>query len=105
MPYASEVPAHGSTDQFATDEIILYGVKLNAVQNYARLDLTEHVNFRPAQETVERLNKKIPSASRVSRVVFTSTQFGIDNGFLNRSLKINRAAVYDAFREALLGLE
>ncbi|MFL6336278.1 MAG: AMP-binding protein [Pyrinomonadaceae bacterium] len=57
------------------------------------------------QEAVERLNKTIPSASRVGRVVFTSTQFGIDNGFLNRSLKINRAAVYDAFRQALLGLE
>lgn len=52
MPYSSDVPAPGSTDQFATDEIILYGVKLNAIQSYARLDLTEHVNFRPAQETV-----------------------------------------------------
>jgi hypothetical protein len=52
MPYSSDVPAPGSTAQFATDEIILYGVKLNAVDDYARLDLTEHVNFRPAQETI-----------------------------------------------------
>jgi hypothetical protein len=52
MPYASDVPSPGSTAQFATDEIILYGVKLNAVDDYARLDLTEHVNFRPAQEAI-----------------------------------------------------
>jgi long-chain acyl-CoA synthetase len=57
------------------------------------------------QEAVDKLNKTIPSASRIARVVFTTTQFSRDNGFLNRSLKINRAGVYDAFREALLGLE
>ena len=56
------------------------------------------------QETVEKLNRTLPGACRVGRVVFTSTPFRADNGFLNRSLKINRAAVYDAFRDALAGL-
>ncbi|MBZ6076793.1 hypothetical protein [Microvirga puerhi] len=52
MTYGPDVPAPGQTDKFATDEIILYGVKLNSVDSYARLDLTWRSDFLPPQETV-----------------------------------------------------
>jgi hypothetical protein len=52
MSYADDVPVPGSTDRFAPDEIILYGVKLNALTPYARLDMTQHVDFRPPAEAI-----------------------------------------------------
>ena len=52
MSYADDVPVPGTTDRFAPDEIILYGVKLNASTDYARLDMTQHVDFRPPAEAI-----------------------------------------------------
>lgn len=56
------------------------------------------------QSIVDKLNGEVPTASQIGRVVFTTTQFRADNGFLTRNLKIDRRAVYEAFRKSLLGL-
>jgi long-chain acyl-CoA synthetase len=54
---------------------------------------------------VDNVNLALPSASRIGRVVVTSVEFRADNGFLTRNLKVNRQALYEAFRGSLLGLE
>lgn len=57
-----------------------------------------------AEEMIDKLNAKLYSASQIGRLVFTDTQFRTDNGFLTRNLKIDRRAVYKAFRDSLIGL-
>jgi len=52
---------------------------------------------------VDELNHAVPAPSQIGRVVFTTTQFRVDNGFLTRNLKVDRRAVYEAFRQALVG--
>jgi len=52
MTYAPDVPAPGLNDRFAADEIILYGVNLNAEGNRVHLDLTQPAGFRPPDETM-----------------------------------------------------
>jgi long-chain acyl-CoA synthetase len=54
---------------------------------------------------VNSVNLKLPPASRVGRVVFTSTSFNRENGLLTRNLKIDRAAVYRTFWPELTGSE
>lgn len=52
MTYGPDVPAPGSTKSFAPDEIILYGVKLNSADDFARLNLTEPVSFNQQSDPV-----------------------------------------------------
>ena len=55
------------------------------------------------QSAVDKLNSMIPSASRINRLVFTTVQFRADNGFLTRNLKTDRNAIFEAFKESLIG--
>ncbi len=54
------------------------------------------------EEAVARLNRTLPTVSQVARVVFTEVPFDTENGLLNRSLKVDRRAVYARFRDLLL---
>jgi long-subunit acyl-CoA synthetase (AMP-forming) len=60
---------------------------------------------RRVQSFVDELNRTLPPASRVARVIFTDRPFTRENGFLTRNLKIDRNAIYREFRDALLGAE
>lgn len=57
------------------------------------------------ENSVDKLNANLYSASQIGRLVFTETQFRTDNGFLTRNLKIDRRAVYKAYQDSLIGLD
>jgi long-chain acyl-CoA synthetase len=54
---------------------------------------------------VDNLNKRLPMASRIGQVIFTTKEFTTENGLLNRNLKVDRRAVFAAFRGEILGLK
>lgn len=52
---------------------------------------------------VDKLNESAPSPRRIGKVVFTDRIFDEASGLLTRSLKLNRAAVFDAFKSEIVG--
>jgi long-subunit acyl-CoA synthetase (AMP-forming) len=48
-----------------------------------------------------RLNKGLPSAARVDRILFTDEQFTVENGLLTRNLKVDRRAIVARFAAGL----
>ena len=67
-----------------------------ALRVHAGEDTPEKVRRR-----VEEVNRTLPSASRVQRVVFTRDAFTRENGLMTTTLKLNRAAVARRFAGAL----
>lgn len=55
------------------------------------------------QEHIDKLNNESVSARHIGRVVFTDTSFDEESGFLTRSLKLNRSAVFDAYKSEIIG--
>lgn len=56
---------------------------------------------RRVQTLIERINSDIVSPARISRAVFTTQQFTVENQLLTRNLKVDRHAVYRAYAESL----
>lgn len=52
---------------------------------------------------VAELNENAPSPRRIGKVVFTDRTFDEESGLLTRSLKLNRAAVFNAFKAEIIG--
>ncbi|HEX8089319.1 MAG TPA: beta-ketoacyl synthase N-terminal-like domain-containing protein, partial [Blastocatellia bacterium] len=51
---------------------------------------------------LEQVNAELPPASRIVRFFITAEQFTRDNGFMTRSLKLDRRAIYSHFERDIL---
>jgi len=45
---------------------------------------------------------KLPAAGRIVRFFITDEQFTLQNGFMTRTLKLNRAALFNHFANELV---
>jgi long-subunit acyl-CoA synthetase (AMP-forming) len=70
-----------------------------------RADAEAQEARKSVRSLVAKLNADAPTPSRIGRVVFTDTQFRMDNGLLTRNLKLDRRAIYEKFRGELTGVE
>lgn len=51
---------------------------------------------------IDAVNASLPQIQRVRQVVFTETDFSIENGLRTRNLKLNRRAIFDRFMHEFL---
>jgi long-subunit acyl-CoA synthetase (AMP-forming) len=51
---------------------------------------------------VDQINSELPAAGRVVRYFITDEQFTMQNGFMTRTLKLNRAALFKHFEKELV---
>lgn len=85
--------------------VIFGGEELAGLAALVSLQARDPAAERRIRAVVDRLNKQLPPAARIAQVVFTTTQFTVENGLLNRNLKVDRRAVFAAHRGEILGLE
>lgn len=84
--------------------VVFGGGELSALVALVSLRSNDEPETRQrVQKLVDELNQTVPSPSRIVRISFTTTHFSPDNGLLNRNHKVDRRAVYEYFRESLVG--
>ena len=85
--------------------VVFGGGELAGLAALVSLQARDPAAERRIHGVVDRLNRQLPPPARIAQLVFTATQFTAENGFLNRNLKVDRRAVFAAYRGELLGLE
>jgi Long-chain acyl-CoA synthetases (AMP-forming) len=85
--------------------VIFGGGELAGLAALVSLQARDEAAEKRVQIMVDRLNKQLPTQTRIGRLIFTTKEFTTENGFLNRNLKVDRRAVFAAYRSELLGLE
>jgi len=86
------------------NKAVVFGTDLPSLVALVSLDTEVTSAAKEAiQAHVDELNKSAPSPRRIGKVVFTERTFDETSGLLTRSLKLNRAAVFDAFKAEIMG--
>ncbi len=67
----------------------------------AQAPITNEVRSR-IESHIDNINSKIPAAGRIVRFFITDEQFTLQNGFMTRTLKLNRAALFERFANELV---
>lgn len=88
---------------------VLAGVERSVVFGTNRPFITAIISMRTGQERcrqemaemIANINRGLPERSRVTGFYMTDKQFRIDNGLLTRTLKLNRAAIEEMFKDEL----
>jgi long-chain acyl-CoA synthetase len=80
--------------------VVLGGDKLAGITAIISVDRSADAAVQDDLRThVNRVNRCLPASQQVKRVIFTTTEFGVDNGLRTKNLKLNRTAIYAAFAE------
>jgi long-subunit acyl-CoA synthetase (AMP-forming) len=85
--------------------VIFGGGELAGLAALVSLQVHDTAAEKRVRTMIDKLNKQLPAATRIGQLIFTTKEFTTENGFLNRNLKVDRRAVFNAFRNELLGLE
>jgi long-subunit acyl-CoA synthetase (AMP-forming) len=85
--------------------VVFGGGELTGLAALVALPARDPSAEQRVRASVDRLNEQLPPPTRVGRLVFAATEFTTENGFLNRNLKVDRRAVFAAYRRELSGLE
>ena len=74
-----------------------YLVAVISVQGPVTDDLKKRIEAH-----IDQINTELPAAGRVVRFHITDEQFTMQNGFMTRTLKLNRAALFSHFEKELV---
>lgn len=86
------------------NKAVVFGTGLPALVALVSVDAELTPAAREAiQAHVDRLNERSPSPRRIEKIVFTNCAFDEASGLLTRSLKLNRAAVFETFKTEIMG--
>ena len=85
--------------------VVFGGGELAGLAALVSLQVHDTAAEKRVRTMVDKLNRQLPAATRIGQLIFTTKEFTTANGFLNRNLKVDRRAVFNAFRNELLGLE
>ena len=85
--------------------VIFGGGELAGLAALVALPARDSAAEKRVRTLVDRLNKQLPTASRIGQLIFTTKEFTTENGLLNRNLKVDRRAVFTAYKNELLGLK
>ena len=67
----------------------------------AQAPITNELRSR-IESHIDNINSTLPAAGRIIRFFITDEQFTIQNGFMTRTLKLNRAALFNHFANELV---
>jgi long-subunit acyl-CoA synthetase (AMP-forming) len=67
----------------------------------AQAPITDEVKSR-IESHIDNINATLPAAGRIIRFFITDEQFTLQNGFMTRTLKLNRAALFNRFANELI---
>lgn len=67
----------------------------------AQAPITNELRAR-IESHIENINSTLPAAGRIIRFFITDEQFTLQNGFMTRTLKLNRAALFKRFANELV---
>jgi long-subunit acyl-CoA synthetase (AMP-forming) len=67
----------------------------------AQAPITDELKSR-IESHIDNINATLPAAGRIIRFFITDEQFTLQNGFMTRTLKLNRAALFERFATELV---
>lgn len=77
--------------------VVFGGESINGLAAILSVRKSDDQTFAKIQKRIDSLNKSQSAGAKINEIQLTLEEFRIDNGYMTRSMKINRRAVYASF--------